>query len=63
MAERSAYPDAYRENWTEDFLWKRRVPEVEDLGRDCGEGRRTVDHILRRYRTYNYVGEGYLEGG
>ncbi len=38
-----------------DFLWKRRVPEVDDPGCDCGEGRQTVDHILLRCRTYNDV--------
>jgi hypothetical protein len=31
------------------------VPEVDDPGYDCREGRQTVDHILRRYRTYNDV--------
>jgi ribonuclease HI/exonuclease III len=36
-----------------DFLWKRRVREVDDPGCDCGEGRQTVDHILLRCRTYN----------
>ena len=38
-----------------DFLWKRRVPEVDDPGCDCGEGRQTVDHILLRCRKYNDV--------
>jgi hypothetical protein len=38
-----------------DFLWKRRVPEVDDLGCDCGEGRQTVDHVLLRCRTYNDI--------
>lgn len=38
-----------------DFLQKRRVPEVDDLGYDYREGRQTVDHILRRCRTYNDV--------
>ena len=38
-----------------DFLWKRRVPEVDDPGCDCGEGRQTVDHILLRCRTYNDI--------
>ena len=36
-----------------DFLWKRRVPEFDDPGCDCGEGRQTVDHVLLRCRTYN----------
>jgi ribonuclease HI len=36
-----------------DFLWKRRVSEVDDPGCDYGEGRHTVDHILLRCRTYN----------
>lgn len=35
-----------------DFLWKRRVPEFDDPGCDCGEGRQTLDHILLRCRTY-----------
>jgi hypothetical protein len=38
-----------------DFLWKRRVPEVDDPGCDCGEGRQTVNHILLRCRTYNDI--------
>ena len=35
-----------------DFLWKRKVPEVDDPGCDCGEGRQTVGHILLRCRKY-----------
>jgi hypothetical protein len=38
-----------------DFLWKRKVPEADDPGCDCGEGRQTVDHVLLRCRTYNDV--------
>jgi hypothetical protein len=35
-----------------DFLWKRKVSEVDDPGCDYGEGRQTVGHILLRCRTY-----------
>jgi hypothetical protein len=38
-----------------DFLWKRRVPEVDSPGYNYGEGRQTVDYILLRYRTYNDI--------
>ncbi|XMA13648.1 hypothetical protein WAI453_006439 [Rhynchosporium graminicola] len=46
-----------------DFLWKRRVPGVDDPGCDCGEGRQTVDHILLRCRKYNDVRRRVLGRG
>jgi hypothetical protein len=33
-----------------DHLWKRRVPEFDDPGCNCGEGRQTVSHVLLRLR-------------
>jgi hypothetical protein len=35
-----------------DHLWKRKVPEFDNPGCDCGEGRQTVSHILLRCRKY-----------
>ena len=35
-----------------DFLWKRKVPGLDDPGCDCGEGRQTVGHVLMRCRKY-----------
>lgn len=35
-----------------DHLWRRRVPEFDDPGCECGEGRQTVGHILMRCRKY-----------
>ncbi|PQE05356.1 zinc knuckle protein [Rutstroemia sp. NJR-2017a BBW] len=35
-----------------DHLWRRKVPEFDDPGCDCGEGRQTVSHILLRCRNY-----------
>jgi hypothetical protein len=29
-----------------DHLWRRKVPEFDDPGCDCGEGRQTVNHVL-----------------
>ena len=38
-----------------DFLWKRRVLEVDDPGCDCGEGWQTVNRILLKCWKYNDV--------
>jgi hypothetical protein len=35
-----------------DHLWRRRVPEFNNPGCDCSEGRQTVSHILLRCRNY-----------
>ncbi|PQE23331.1 zinc knuckle protein [Rutstroemia sp. NJR-2017a BBW] len=35
-----------------DHLWRRKVPEFDDPGCDCGEGRQTVSHVLLRCRKY-----------
>ncbi len=31
-----------------DFLWERKVLEVDDPGCNCGEGRPTIGHIMMR---------------
>jgi YD repeat-containing protein len=35
-----------------DHLLRRKVPEFDDPGCDCGEGRQTVSHVLLRCRNY-----------
>jgi hypothetical protein len=35
-----------------DKLYRRKVPEFDNPGYDCGKGRQTVSHILLRYRNY-----------
>ena len=36
-----------------DFLWKRKVPGFDDPECECGQGRQTVDHVLRQCRLHH----------
>jgi len=38
-----------------NFLWKKRVLEVDNPRCNCDEGRQIVDYILLRCRKYNNV--------
>lgn len=45
-----------------DYLWKRKVPDFNHPGCECGEGRQTVEHILLRCRDFNDLRKGLFNG-
>ncbi|APA14439.1 hypothetical protein sscle_13g092090 [Sclerotinia sclerotiorum 1980 UF-70] len=41
-----------------DYLWKKKVPDFNHPGCECGEGRQTVEHILLKCRDFNDLRKG-----